>query len=77
MYEAVASLLTFTASIYFATGQSPRRRGNEHPTIVPYETFETADGWFNLGIANDEHWRRFCTVVHRMDLAEDLRFCCS
>lgn len=74
MYEAVASLLTFTASIYFATGQSPRRRGNEHPTIVPYETFETADGWFNLGIANDEHWRRFCTVVHRMDLAEDLRY---
>lgn len=74
MYEAVASLLTFTASIYFATGQSPRRRGNEHPTIVPYETFEAADGWLNLGIANDEHWRRFCHVVERADLANDARF---
>jgi len=74
MYEAVASLLTFTASIYFATGQSPRRRGNEHPTIVPYETFETADGWFNLGIANDDHWRRFCKAIERTDLAEDPRF---
>ena len=74
MYEAVASLLTFTASIYFATGNSPRRRGNEHPTIVPYETLEVADGWLNLGIANDEHWRRFCTVVGRADLAEDIRY---
>jgi crotonobetainyl-CoA:carnitine CoA-transferase CaiB-like acyl-CoA transferase len=74
MYEAVASLLTFTASIYFATGQSPRRRGNEHPTIVPYETFEVADGWLNLGIANDEHWRRFCHTVNRTDLAQDERF---
>jgi crotonobetainyl-CoA:carnitine CoA-transferase CaiB-like acyl-CoA transferase len=40
MYEAVAALLTFSASIYFATGNAPRRRGNEHATIVPYETFE-------------------------------------
>jgi crotonobetainyl-CoA:carnitine CoA-transferase CaiB-like acyl-CoA transferase len=74
MYEAVASLLTFTASIYFATGSAPRRRGNEHPTIVPYETFEAADGWLNLGIANDDHWRRFCEATDRSDLAEDRRF---
>jgi formyl-CoA transferase len=74
MYEAIAALLTFTASIYFATGQSPRRRGNEHPTIVPYGTFEVADGWLNLGIANDEHWRRFCRAVERSDLADDERF---
>jgi formyl-CoA transferase len=68
MYEAVASLLTFNASIYFATGDSPRRRGNEHPTIVPYETFEAADGWINLGVANDDLWRRFCTAAEREDL---------
>ncbi|MEM7777383.1 MAG: CaiB/BaiF CoA-transferase family protein [Pseudomonadota bacterium] len=74
MYEAVASLLTFTASIYFATGQSPRRRGNEHPTIVPYETFEVSDGWLNLGIANDEHWQRFCSAAQREDLAENSCF---
>ena len=74
MFDAVAALLTFTASIYFATGSSPRRRGNEHPTIVPYETFEAADGWINLGIANDELWRRFCVAVERPDLAGDDRF---
>jgi formyl-CoA transferase len=74
MYEAVASLLTFNASIYFATGNSPRRRGNEHPTIVPYETFEAADGWINLGVANDDLWQRFCRAAERTDLAEDPRF---
>ena len=74
MYEAVASLLTFNASIYFATGNTPRRRGNEHPTIVPYETFEAADGWINLGVANDELWQRFCKAAERPDLIGDPRF---
>jgi crotonobetainyl-CoA:carnitine CoA-transferase CaiB-like acyl-CoA transferase len=74
MYEAVASLLTFNASIYYATGDSPRRRGNEHPTIVPYETFEAADGWINLGVANDDLWGRFCKAAERADLIKEPRF---
>ncbi len=57
MLDAMASLLTFNAGIYFATGASPRRRGNAHPTISPYETFEAADGWLNIGIANDSSGR--------------------
>ncbi|MFZ1102938.1 MAG: CoA transferase [Hyphomicrobiaceae bacterium] len=74
MYEAVASLLTFNAGIYFATGEPPRRRGNAHPTIVPYETFEAADGWINLGVANDDLWQRFCKAAERPDLAADERY---
>jgi crotonobetainyl-CoA:carnitine CoA-transferase CaiB-like acyl-CoA transferase len=74
MYEAVAALLTFNASIYFATGNSPRRRGNEHATIVPYETFETSDGWINLGVANDDLWRRFCKAAGTPELVDDQRF---
>jgi formyl-CoA transferase len=74
MYEAVAALLTFNASIFFATGNAPRRRGNEHPTIVPYETFEASDGWINLGVANDDLWRRFCKAAEREDLQNDARF---
>jgi len=74
MYEAVAALLTFNASIYFATGNSPKRRGNEHATIVPYETFEASDGWINLGVANDDIWRRFCAAVGTAELATDRRF---
>ena len=74
MYEAVAALLTFNASIFYATGNSPRRRGNEHPTIVPYETFEAADGWINLGVANDDLWQRFCAAAGRAELKADARF---
>jgi crotonobetainyl-CoA:carnitine CoA-transferase CaiB-like acyl-CoA transferase len=74
MYEAVASLLTFNAGIYFATGEPPRRRGNAHPTIVPYETFEAADGWINLGVANDDLWQRFCKAAEQPDLAADTRY---
>ena len=73
MYEAMASLLTFNAGIYFATSETPRRRGNDHPTIVPYETFEASDGWINLGVANDDLWQRFCRGAERPDLAEDAR----
>jgi len=74
MYEAMASLLTFNAGIYFATGETPRRRGNDHPTIVPYQTFEAADGWINLAVGNDDLWRRFCNAAETPDLVEDPRF---
>jgi crotonobetainyl-CoA:carnitine CoA-transferase CaiB-like acyl-CoA transferase len=74
MYESVASLLSFNASIYFATGVSPKRRGNAHATIVPYETFEASDGWISLGVANDELWKRFCSAVERPELTNDPRF---
>jgi formyl-CoA transferase len=74
MLDAMASLLTFNAGIYFATGESPRRRGNAHPTIVPYETFPAADGWINLAVANDALWRRFCAAVGRDGWCDDPRF---
>lgn len=74
MYEAAASLLTFNAGIYYATGKAPKRQGNAHPSIVPYQTFEAADGWINLGVANDSLWRKFCTAAGRDDLAADERF---
>ena len=73
MLDAMASLLTFNAAIYFATGESPQRRGNVHPTISPYETFEAADGWINVGVANDKFWVLFCDVIGRDDLRDDAR----
>lgn len=74
MLDAMASLLTVNAGIYFATGRSPQRRGNAHPTISPYETFEAADGWVNLGVANDKFWVLLCDVIDRPDLRGDRRF---
>jgi len=74
MLDALASLLTFNAGIFFTTGESPKRRGNEHPTICPYETFEASDGWINLGVANDKFWKLFCEVTNATDLLKDARF---
>ncbi|WJR77414.1 CoA transferase [Bradyrhizobium sp. NP1] len=74
MLDAMASLLTFNAGMYFASGASPKRRGNVHPTISPYEPFQASDGWINLGVANDKFWSIFCGVIGREDLACDTRF---
>ena len=74
MLDAMASLLTFNSGMYFASGESPKRRGNVHPTISPYETFEASDGWFNVGVANDKFWSLFCDVIERNDIETDARF---
>ncbi len=74
MLEATAALLTYQAGIYFATGSTPGRMGNRHPTIVPYETFEAADGEFVIAVGNDEQWKRFCGVIGAEDLKADERF---
>jgi len=74
MLDATAALLTYQAAIYFATGSAPGRLGNRHPTIVPYETFEAADGEFVLAVGNDDLWRRFCRGIGLSDLADDPRF---
>ena len=74
MLDAILSLLSYQASLFFATGRSPRRMGNRHPTIAPYDTFEAWDGEFVLAVGNDEQFRRFCDVIGEARIAEDPRF---
>ncbi len=74
MLDATAALLTYQAGIYFATGKTPGRMGNRHPTIVPYETFPARDGDFVVAVGNDEQWRRFCAALGARELAGDARF---
>lgn len=74
MLDATAALLTYQAGIYFATGATPGRLGNRHPTIVPYETFEAADGDFVVAVGNDEQWRRFCAAIGQEALGVDERY---
>ena len=59
---------------YFTTGQSPRRWGNAHPNIVPYQVFRASDGHIILAAGNDAQYRKFCDVAARPDLAADERF---
>jgi crotonobetainyl-CoA:carnitine CoA-transferase CaiB-like acyl-CoA transferase len=74
MLDATAALLTYQAGIFFATGNSPGRLGNRHPTIAPYETFTASDGDFVIAVGNDEQWRRFCGAIGLDDLGRDARF---
>jgi crotonobetainyl-CoA:carnitine CoA-transferase CaiB-like acyl-CoA transferase len=62
------------SSNYLHSGRAPRRWGNAHPNLVPYQTFRTADGWIIVAAGNDGQWRRFCELGGRADLCEDPRF---
>ena len=74
MLDAVTALLTYQAGIYFATETAPPRLGNRHPTIVPYETLEAADGDLVVAVGNDQLWKTFCGVLELESLANDSRF---
>jgi len=74
LLDCQVAWLANVASNYLISGEIPRRYGNAHPNIVPYETFEASDGIFALGIGNDPQWRTLCGILHRDDWARDERF---
>ena len=74
MLDATAALLTYQAGNYFVSGEVPARMGNRHPTITPYESFETADGDLVIAGGNDDLWRRLCGVLDLDGLSDDPRF---
>ena len=74
LLDAQVGWLVNVAQNYFATGEKPKRYGNAHPNIVPYETFETADGFLALAVGADAQYQRLCQVIERPDLWEDERF---
>jgi len=74
MQDAMAALLTYQAGIYFGTGSKPGRRGNKHPSIVPYEVFRAADAYLTLGVANNSLWERCCAALDHPELTKDPRY---
>jgi crotonobetainyl-CoA:carnitine CoA-transferase CaiB-like acyl-CoA transferase len=59
---------------YFHSGEVPKRWGNAHPNLLPYEVFATADGHIILGAGNDSQWVDLCAAAERPELARDPRF---
>ncbi len=59
---------------YLTTGEAPRRLGNGHPNIVPYQVFAVADGYVNLAVGNDAQFARFCELAGHPEWAADERF---
>jgi crotonobetainyl-CoA:carnitine CoA-transferase CaiB-like acyl-CoA transferase len=73
MDSALMTLLN-QGSAWVTAGVRGQRRGNRHPSIVPYETYETADRPLAIAVGNDRMFARLCTVVGLPELAEDERF---
>ncbi|MGX8013578.1 CaiB/BaiF CoA transferase family protein [Mesorhizobium sp. ORM8.1] len=75
LFECALNLLANLGSGYLNTGETPVRMGNTHPTVVPYQVFETADGQFVLAVGNDKQFSALCKhVIGRPAIPEDLRF---
>jgi len=74
LLDGQVAWMTYMASNYFATGESPGRMGSKHPTIAPYQAFETADGYVVVACASEHIWPRLCEALDRPDLADDPRF---
>ena len=74
LLDSQVALLANMGSNALCTGEVPERWGNAHPNVVPYQVFETSDGYVALAIGNDPQWQRFCEAAGATELAGDERF---
>jgi len=74
LLDSQIALLAYQNTNYFATGRPPKRIGNLHPNIVPYQPFGAADGEVILACGNDNLYRKFCEAAGCPELAGDPRF---
>lgn len=59
---------------YLATGEVPRRFGNAHASLVPYQVFAVSDGEIVVAVGNDTQWQQYCAAIERPDLGADPRW---
>lgn len=74
LLDVQVAMLANMAGNYLASGKPPVRWGNAHQNIVPYQAFQTSDGWIIVAVGNDAQFRRFMQVGGRPELADDPRF---
>ncbi len=74
LMEAAIQQTYWQSAIFFATGENPGPTGSAHILAAPYQAFPTADGWINVGGANQANWERIVKVIGRPELAVDPRF---
>jgi crotonobetainyl-CoA:carnitine CoA-transferase CaiB-like acyl-CoA transferase len=74
LMEAAIQQTYWQSAIYFATGVNPGPSGSAHILSAPYQAFPTADGWINIGGANQSNWERLVKVIGQPGLAADPRF---
>ncbi len=74
LMEAAIQQTYWQSAIYLATGENPGPSGSAHILTAPYQAFPTADGWVNVGGANQSNWERIAKAIGREDLVADPRF---
>ncbi|AOJ88333.1 CoA-transferase [Burkholderia sp. MSMB0856] len=74
LLDVQVALLANMNTNFLASGKPPVRWGNAHPNIVPYQTFQTRDGWIIVAVGNDGQFRKFVEAGGRPELADDERF---
>ncbi|MBX6763263.1 MAG: CoA transferase [Rubrobacteraceae bacterium] len=74
LFESTVSWLANRAQEYLISGEDTGRMGNEHPTIVPYQTFHASDRPIALAVGNDAQFERMCRAIDREDLSRDERY---
>ena len=74
LLDTQVAVLANQAMNYLVTGVAPRRLGNSHPNIVPYQVFAASDGHLIVAVGNETQFARMCEVIGRSELASDARF---
>lgn len=74
LFDSTLGWLANVASNYLISGELPKRYGNAHANIVPYQSFQAQDGWFAVAVGNDKQFERLCQALDQLELAQDARF---
>jgi crotonobetainyl-CoA:carnitine CoA-transferase CaiB-like acyl-CoA transferase len=74
LFDSQLGMLANVAGSYLISGSLPKRYGNAHANIVPYQSFQASDAWFIVAVGNDRQFERFCDVIGDPELARDPRF---
>lgn len=74
MLDCMVAILENAVARYTATGEDPVPIGNRHPSIAPFTSVKTSNGFLNIACGNDLLWKKFCEVICRSELAEDERY---
>lgn len=74
LFDSQVAMLANIASNYLVSGNLPKRYGNAHANIVPYQSFQASDAWFVLAVGNDRQFEKLCEVISKREVASDVRF---
>ncbi|MBK7456350.1 MAG: CoA transferase [Anaerolineales bacterium] len=74
LFDSQLGWLANVASNYLISGKLPKRHGNAHANIVPYQSFQASDGWFAIAVGNDKQFLRLCEMLGKPEIAVDEKF---